>query len=83
MPFLRLQQEIQLIDLFFKLTVLPPGILFKFDLFVENCFFMTEIAHTINESFQNGLKLSNCMLVFFIEVINDPGSILIINLLLQ
>lgn len=41
---------------------------------------MTKIAHSINEPFKDCLKLADTIFLFFIQDINDSGSILLINL---
>ena len=51
MTFLRLQQKVKLVNFLFKFTVLFSCILFEFDFFVKNSFFVAEITHAIDESF--------------------------------
>ena len=45
--------------------------------------FVAEVAHSVNKPLQDSFKLSNCVLIFFVEGVNDSGSVLFINFFLQ
>lgn len=52
---LGLQQMVERSYFFFQLYILLAGVLFELDFLMQNCLFVTEVAHRVDETLQSEL----------------------------